>query len=142
MKVVSRRLQLSTRGERDSLDIRDITGDVAEAVRASGTRDGIVNVFAVGSTAALTTIEFEEGLKKDLKAMLERVAPRGVPYAHDEAWRDGNGHSHLRASLLGPSITIPFNDRRLALGVWQQLVFVELDIRSREREVVVQIIGE
>jgi len=142
VKVVSRRLQFSTLGERDSLDTRDITGDVAEAVRASGLSDGIVTVFVAGSTGALATVEFEGGLKKDLKAMLDRLVPRAIPYAHDEAWHDGNGHSHIRASLLGASLTVPFNDKRLALGTWQQIAFIELDVHSRKRELVLQIIGE
>jgi len=142
LRVVSRRLRLSTRGEGESLDIRDITVEVAEAVQASGLKDGIVTVFVAGSTGAVATIEYEKGLRKDLKALLDRVAPRGVPYAHDEAWEDGNGHSHLRASLLGASLTVPFNDHRLALGVWQQIVFIELDVRNRDRELVLQVIGE
>jgi secondary thiamine-phosphate synthase enzyme len=139
MKVVTKRIDLKTKGE---MDIIDITNEVASAVRAEGVRNGIVTVFVPGSTGGVTTIEYEPGLLKDFPAMLERIAPRSIVYGHEKRWHDGNGHSHVRASLLGPSITIPFEVGRLTLGTWQQLVFVEFDIRSRTRELVIQIMGE
>ena len=115
---------------------------VANAVRAEGVRNGIVTVFIPGSTGGITTIEYEPGLLKDFPAMLERIASRSIVYEHEKRWHDGNGRSHVRASLLGPSITIPFETGRLTLGTWQQLVFVEFDIQSRTRELVIQIMGE
>lgn len=139
MKIVTRRLHLRTR---DETEILNITPDVEEALEESGIKDGIITIFHPGSTAALTTIEYEPGLLKDFPAMLERVAPKGVGYAHEEMWHDGNGHSHVRAALLGPSLTVPFSQGRLVLGTWQQIVFVELDVRARSREVVLQMMGE
>lgn len=120
----------------------NITDHVADAIKQTGFKDGIVTVFVPGSTGALTTIEYEPGLMKDFPAMLERIAPKDMWYEHERMWHDGNGHSHVRASLIGPSITIPFKDSELTLGTWQQLVFLELDVRSRERELVLQILGE
>ena len=134
-----KKLNFSTRGE---VDILNITDEVAGAVAETNLRNGIVTVFVPGSTGALTTIEYEPGLLRDLPTMLERVAPRGIEYEHEKRWHDGNGHSHVRAALLGPSITIPFEGSSLTLGTWQQLVFVELDIRKRSRELILQIIGE
>ena len=139
MTVVSDRIAL---GKTSELEMVDITGDVAAAISRSGLRDGIVTVFNVGSTGAVTTIEFEPGLRQDFPTMLERVAPRDIPYQHDLTWHDGNGHSHTRASLLGPDITVPFVNGALTLGTWQQLVFIELDNKPHSRELVVQIIGE
>jgi len=139
MKTVMKKLNFSTRGE---VDILNITDEVAGAVTETNMRNGIVTVFVPGSTGALTTIEYEPGLLMDLPAMLERVAPRGIEYEHEKRWHDGNGHSHVRAALLGPSVTIPFEGRKLTLGTWQQLVFVELDVRRRSRELILQIIGE
>ncbi|MCS7140891.1 MAG: secondary thiamine-phosphate synthase enzyme YjbQ [Candidatus Nitrosocaldus sp.] len=139
MPIITRVMSIRTKGEGDMLDISE---HVSRAVKESGLRSGIVTLFVKGSTAALTTIEYEPGLLKDFPEMLERVAPRGIEYEHEKAWHDGNGHSHVRASLIGPSITIPFVDGRLTLGTWQQVVLIELDVRSRERSVVMQIIGE
>ena len=139
MAVVTKYLSLNTRGEGDILDITDA---VSKAVVESGLKNGVVTVFVPGSTGALTTIEYEPGLLKDLPNMLERIAPRNIPYEHEKRWHDGNGHSHVRASLIGPSLTVPFIDGRLTLGTWQQIVFVELDIRSRSRRLILQIIGE
>jgi len=139
MKVITRRLSLKTKGE---LDIIDITNDVESAVREIGVKNGTVTVFAPGSTGGVTTIEYESGLLKDFPAMLERVIPKNIEYEHEKRWHDGNGHSHVRASLLGPSITVPIEEGRLTLGTWQQLVFVEFDNRSRRRELVLQIMGE
>ena len=131
------RLQRTT-----ELQMIDITREVAAAVNRSGLRDGIVTVFNVGSTGALTTIEFEPGLQQDFPAMLERIVPRNIPYQHDLTWHDGNGHSHTRASLLGPDITIPFANGALRIGTWQQIVFIELDNKPHNRELAVQIVGE
>ena len=134
-----KKLNFNTRGE---VDILNITDEVAGAVAETNLRNGIVTVFVPGSTGALTTIEYEPGLLRDLPTMLERIAPRGIEYEHEKRWHDGNGHSHVRAALLGPSITIPFEGSRLTLGTWQQLAFVELDVRKRSRELILQIIGE
>lgn len=139
MVVSTSIITMKSKGENDMIDI---TCQIAEAVRAGGFRDGIVTVFVSGSTAAVTTIEYEPGLRKDFPGMLERVAPKGTEYEHDNTWNDGNGHSHVRASLVGPSLTVPFTDGRLTLGTWQQIVLVEMDIRPRERKVVLQMIGE
>jgi len=139
MRTVMKKLNFSTRGE---VDILNITDEIAGAVAETNLRNGIVTVFVPGSTGALTTIEYEPGVLRDLRTMLERVAPRGIEYEHEKRWHDGNGHSHVRAALLGPSITIPFEGSRLTLGTWQQLVFVELDVRKRSRELILQIIGE
>lgn len=137
--IVSKRIKVRTRGEGDMVDI---TEEVSNAVRESRLKDGIVTIFIAGSTAAVTTIEYEPGLLKDFPAMLERITPRNIEYEHHKMWHDGNGHSHVRASLIGPSLTIPFLDNRLILGTWQQIVLVELDIRSRDRTIILQIIGE
>lgn len=122
--------------------VRDITGDVSEAVRNSSLEAGIATVFVPGATGAITTLEHEEGLVKDLGDALERLVPEGIEYAHNERWHDGNGHSHVRASIIGPSLTVPFSGRSLFLGAWQQIVFLELDRRPRHRRVMVQILGE
>ncbi|GIU72360.1 MAG: hypothetical protein KatS3mg003_1839 [Candidatus Nitrosocaldaceae archaeon] len=137
--IVSKRVRVRTKGEGD---IVDITEYVSNAVRESRLKDGIVTIFIAGSTAAVTTIEYEPGLLKDFPAMLERIAPRNINYEHEKMWHDGNGHSHVRASLIGPSLTVPFTDNMLILGTWQQIVLVELDIRARERTIIMQIIGE
>jgi secondary thiamine-phosphate synthase enzyme len=139
MAVASETLIL---GRTSELQIVDITREVAAAVSRSGVQNGIVTIFNPGSTGALTTIEFEPGLMKDFPAMLERVAPSNIPYQHDLTWHDGNGHSHTRASLLGPGITVPFRDGGLTLGTWQQIVFIELDNKPHHRKLVVQTIGE
>jgi secondary thiamine-phosphate synthase enzyme len=123
-------------------DVLDITDAVASAVAASGAAAGVATVFVVGSTAGVTTIEFEPGAVADLDAMFERLAPRRAAYRHHERWGDDNGSSHVRAALLGPSLAIPFSDRRLLLGTWQQVVLVEFDTRARVRQVVVQVVGE
>jgi secondary thiamine-phosphate synthase enzyme len=120
----------------------DITYQVADTIENGKIENGIVTIFVSGSTAAVTTIEYEPGLKKDFPAMLDRVAPKNIEYEHDNTWHDGNGHSHVRASLIGPSLTVPFNDKRLMLGTWQQIVLVETDTRPRERSIILQMIGE
>jgi secondary thiamine-phosphate synthase enzyme len=139
MTVVGKVLQIKSKGEDD---IIDLTKQTAKVVLDSKLADGIVTVFVVGSTAAITTIEFERGLTKDFPEMLSRVAPKEIYYEHEKMWQDGNGHSHVRASLIGPSLTVPFKDGNLILGTWQQIVLVEMDTRHRERKVVFQIIGE
>lgn len=138
MPVVSTGFSRKTSGNGEILDI---TGDVADAVRRSGIASGVVTVFVPGATAAVTTIEYEPGLLEDMDELFERLAPRGREYHHNLRWHDGNGHAHVRASLLGPSLTVPFNDARLVLGIWQQLILVDFDNRSRDREVVCQVVG-
>jgi len=130
---------LSSKGEND---IIDITNNVEKILLESKLKNGIITLFVVGSTAAITTIEYEPGLQQDFPNMLEKIAPKGIKYQHDNTWHDGNGHSHLKASLIGPSLTIPFINGQTSLGTWQQIVFVEMDTRSRERKIVVQIIGD
>jgi secondary thiamine-phosphate synthase enzyme len=130
---------VNTRGE---LDVVDITDDILRHVRESGILDGVVNVFVAGSTAALTTIEFEPGALDDLKGAFARMAPRDMDYAHNAAWGDGNGHSHVRAALLGPDITVPVRDARPLLGTWQQIILVEFDTRTRSRTLHLTILGE
>ena len=137
--VVTETIELSTRGHAEMLDI---TGEVAARVRDSGVTSGIVTIFCPGSTSALTTIEYESGALSDLKRLFDEVAPPDRDYAHNLRWGDGNGHSHVRAALLGPSLTVPFVDGELQLGTWQQITFCDFDNRSRSRQLVVQIIGE
>jgi len=139
MNVVTEHISVSTKG---NVDILDITDDVSRLLRKSNFKSGIVTVFVHGSTAALTTIEYEPGLIEDMKRMLEQVVPQGIEYKHNLRWGDGNGHSHIRASLLGPSITVPFQDSSLMLGTWQQIVFIDLDNRPRSRDIIVQIMGD
>jgi secondary thiamine-phosphate synthase enzyme len=123
-------------------DVIDITKNVNAVVQESGLQSGIVVVFVPGATGAVTTIEHEPGLVYDINAALERIAPEQMEYAHDQRWGDGNGHSHVRASLIGPSLTVPFSGSQLILGTWQQIVFLELDNRPRERRITLQILGE
>jgi secondary thiamine-phosphate synthase enzyme len=120
----------------------DITGDVQARVDASGLSDGIVTIFVPGSTGGVSTIEYEPGLRRDLPEFFDRIAPRGVRYHHDDTWHDGNGHAHLRATLLGPSLTVPFSAGKLTLGTWQQIIFVDFDVPARTRELIVQVMGE
>lgn len=137
--VVTRRLQLRSKGH---CDVIDITEQVMTEVAHSGLQDGIANLFVIGSTAGLTTIEYEPGLVEDFCAFWQRVAPEGISYSHDLRWDENNGYSHVRASLLGPSLTIPFCSGRPILGTWQQVVMIDFDIRPRSREIVVQMVGE
>ncbi len=132
-------ISFSTRG---SADAHNITDEVAVAVARSGIPAGIVTVFCSSSTSAVTTIEFESGAIGDLKRLFDEIIPPEGEYAHNAAWGDGNGHSHVRAALLGASLTIPFTGGRLALGTWQQIIHLDFDNRSRKREVLLQIIGE
>lgn len=139
MSVITRTITVRSHGENDMIDI---TPQISEATKATMLQDGIVTIFVSGSTAAVTTIEYEPGLKKDFPKMLARIAPSEIEYEHDNTWHDGNGHSHVRASLIGPSLTVPFNNTGLLLGTWQQIVLLEMDTRPRERKIVLQILGE
>jgi secondary thiamine-phosphate synthase enzyme len=133
------RIRVATKGQGDP---HDITANVAAAVRASGQQSGVATAFLVGSTAVLTTIEFEPGAIADLNTVLETLAPRAAAYRHHERWGDDNGSSHVRAALLGASLAVPFVDGELVLGQWQQIMLLECDTRARTREIVVQIVGE
>ena len=137
--VVTKQIGLQTKGQ---CDIIDITPQVEKQVAEAGMNNGTVTLFVAGSTAGISTIEFESGLIADFQSMWERNIPRDIPYSHDRRWGDGNGYSHVRASLLGASLVIPFNDRRLALGTWQQIVIIDFDNRPRSRQVILQIMGE
>ncbi len=137
--VISETIELQTRGDADMLNI---TEEVAAAVRNSGVNSGIVTVFCPGSTSAITTIEYESGALSDLERLFDEITPPERDYAHNLRWGDGNGHSHVRAALLGPSITVPFLDGKLQLGTWQQITYCDFDNRSRSRRVLVQILGE
>ena len=137
--VESRRIKINTRG---NCDIIDITGQVAREVSDSRIDSGIVTIFNVGSTAGISTIENEPGVLSDFKAMWDRLVPANISYKHDLAWGDGNGHSHIRASVLSASLTVPFTGKRMTLGTWQQIVYVDFDNRPRSREIVLQIMGE
>ncbi len=139
MALVTDSVSVSTRGDSHMIDL---TGRVQEVVHRHRFREGQALVFVSGSTAGLTTVEFEPGLQKDLPAALERLAPRGITYAHEETWHDDNGHAHVRASLVGPSLAVPFKDGRLLLGTWQQIVLIDFDTRPRRREIAVQLSGE
>ena len=132
-------IALSTRG---NADMHDITEQISNAVAESGMKDGTATVFCPSSTSAVTTIEYEDGALSDLKRLFDEIVPAGRDYAHDARWHDGNGHSHVRAALLGPSLTVPFVDGRLTLGTWQQVIYVDFDNRPRRRELVLQLIGE
>jgi len=137
--VVTCRREVATRGQGDAHDITDL---VSAAVGESNCAAGIATVFIVGSTAAVTTIEFEPGAVADLNRSLELIAPREADYRHHLRWGDDNGSSHVRAALVGPSLTIPIADGKLILGTWQQVALVELDTRPRKREIVIQVVGE
>ncbi len=139
MTIITEYLTFNTKGD---TDIIDITSRVDQKLKESGLTQGSVLVFVPGSTGAVTTIEYEPGLVKDMQDALNRLIPRELEYAHNRMWGDGNGHSHVRASMLGPSLVVPFNDGSLMLGTWQQIVFLDLDNRSRSRKVIVQITGE
>jgi len=139
MTVKTSSISLSTRG---NADILDITGQVGNTISQSGLKDGIVTIFCPSSTSALTTIEYENGCLADLRRLFDEIIPPDREYSHNARWHDGNGHSHIRASLLGPSLTIPFSNGRLALGTWQQIIYVDFDTRPRSRELILQMLGE
>ncbi len=137
--VTTKKIGLQTKG---NCDIIDITPQLEQQLAQTDMSDGIVTLFVSGSTASVSTIEYEPGLLSDFKDMWERNIPKDIPYKHDSAWGEGNGYSHVRASLLGASLVIPFSDKKLALGTWQQIVLVDFDNRPRSRQIVVQIMGE
>jgi secondary thiamine-phosphate synthase enzyme len=139
MEIVTTYLNLSTKGR---TDIHDITSKVQQSVTKAKLSTGTATVFINGSTAGLTTIEYEPALVSDIKEMFESLIPSSTTYAHDRTWGDANGYSHLRASLLGPSITVPFVDGKLCLGTWQQIIFLDFDNRPRQRRLVVQVTGK
>lgn len=132
-----KRIKLETEGRDQMIDL---TEEVGEIVRESKVKEGLVTVFVPGSTASVTSIEYEPGLIKDIKELGERLAPSGKRYAHDDTWGDGNGYSHLRASVIGPSLSVPIEGGRMTLGAWQQIVLIDHDVRPRSREIVVQVI--
>ena len=139
MKIINERIKLNTKGNPDLIDI---TQDLSSVLASSKLKKGSLTVFVVGSTAAITTFEYETGLEEDIRNLYEKLIPSGKGYSHDETWGDANGFSHLRAALQGPSLTVPFEGGKLLLGTWQQVVLAEFDNRPRQREIVVQIMGE
>lgn len=139
MKIINEKIRINTKGNPDLINI---TEELAKLLEASKIKKGSMTIFVVGSTAAITSFEYEPGLIKDMKDLYEKLIPSGKHYNHDETWGDANGYSHLRAALQGASMVIPFDQGRLLLGTWQQVVLAEFDNRPRNREVVVQIIGE
>ena len=139
MKVQNYRREVHTRGEGD---IIDLTEEIVACIEQSAIRNGTASVFVPGSTGGVTTIEYEPGVVQDLQSCFDRLAPREIPYAHEQAWHDGNGHSHVRAGLLGPSLVLPVEDGRPTLGTWQQVVLVDFDNRPRQRTWVVTVMGE
>ena len=139
MPIKTGSLTLSTRG---NADVHDITDELARLVAESGLTSGTLTVFCPSSTSGVTTIEYEPGAVADLRRLFDEIIPPGRAYAHEAAWQDGNGHSHVRAALLGPSLTIPFVNGRLTLGTWQQVIYIDFDVRARRRELVVQMVGE
>lgn len=139
MSVITQGLRVETNGDTDLIDI---TGEVARGVIDSGLTVGTVTVFIPGSTAGVTTIEYESGAIRDFRDAIERIAPKDIAYHHDARWGDGNGYSHVRAALQGASLTVPFADSRLLLGTWQQIIVVDFDNRPRSREIILQIMGE
>ena len=139
MSVISESISLHTNG---NADVYDITDRIASALSKSGLKNGTATIFCPSSTSALTTIEYESGAVSDLRRLFDEIIPMNREYAHNERWHDGNGHSHVRAALLGPSITIPFVDRQLTLGTWQQVIYIDFDNRPRQRKLILQLIGE
>ena len=137
--VVTKKISLQSKGQ---CDIIDITPQVEQQVAETDINNGTATLFVAGSTAGISTIEFESGLLSDFQGMWERNIPQNIPYDHDRRWGDGNGYSHVRASLLGASLVVPFNNKRLTLGTWQQIVVVDFDNRPRSREIILQIMGD
>lgn len=138
MEIITEQFEVSTKG---NSEVRDITDKVTAVLSNQKLRQGLVTVFVSGSTASITTTEFEPGLRRDIPEALDRIAPQGREYHHDETWHDGNGYSHVRAALLGPSLTVPFSHGELLLGTWQQIVLIDHDNRPRERTIIVQVMG-
>lgn len=139
MVVFHKEISISSKSEND---IIDITGNIQNAIKESTLSNGIVCAFVPGSTGTITTIEYEPGLQMDLPDALEKIAPKSIDYAHHETWHDDNGRSHVKASIMGPGLSIPFQNGQLIHGTWQQIVFIELDTRPRNRRIVLQIVGE
>jgi len=139
LTVLTKPIKIHSKGENDMVDL---TQKIADYVKQSKVSNGIITIFVAGSTGSIITIEFEPGLIRDFPEMLSRIIPKDLDYGHEQMWHDGNGHSHVKASLIGPSITIPFVNKKLCLGSWQQVVFLELDTRNRNRELILQIMGE
>ncbi len=139
MKVVTREISCKTKG---NPDLVNITAEISEILGSSGLKEGSLTVFVVGSTAAITSFEYEPGLVKDVQDLFDKLIPSNKEYKHDATWGDNNGFSHLRASLQGPSLTIPFKEGKLLLGTWQQVVLAEFDNRPRQRQAIIQLIGE
>ncbi len=139
MAVKTYHISISSKGDGE---IKDLTEQVTSRLTESKLKDGTATVFVPGSTASITTIEFEPGLRKDMPEVLNRLVPAGVPYHHDATWGDGNGYAHVRSALMGPGIVVPFENGRLCLGTWQQVVLMDFDNRPRRREVVIQLSGE
>lgn len=139
MKIINKKIELKTKGNPDLINITD---RVDSALKSSGLKNGTLTVFVVGSTAAITTFEYEPGLIKDVRELCDKLIPSKARYHHDDTWHDANGFSHLRAALFGPALVIPFEDGRLLTGTWQQIVLAEFDNRPRDRQVIVQLIGE
>jgi secondary thiamine-phosphate synthase enzyme len=139
MNVATRTIDVSTRGD---CDIIDITADIARELDNADIDNGTVTIFITGSTAGVTTIEYEPGLIKDLKNAFDRLIPQNISYDHDMRWHDGNGHAHVRASILGASLVVPFNNKRMELGTWQQIIIVDFDNRPRKRDILLQIMGD
>jgi secondary thiamine-phosphate synthase enzyme len=139
MRVITKMVQLRSSIEND---IINVTEQISGALKENELQNGIITVFIAGSTAAVTTIEYEPGLRHDFPKMLSRIAPKDIQYHHDDTWHDGNGHSHVRASLIGPSLTVPFSNGNLILGTWQQIVVIEMDTKPRKRTLTLQILGE
>jgi secondary thiamine-phosphate synthase enzyme len=139
MAIITEYISVSTRGH---ADIKDLSREAEEKLRDCGLNAGTVTFFVPGSTAGITTIEYEPGLLKDIPEMFDKIAPKGAHYHHDATWHDGNGNSHVRAALQGPSLVVPFRDEKMLLGTWQQIVLIDFDNRPRQRQVVMQIMGE
>lgn len=139
MPIKTDTISIHTRG---NADIHDITHQIERHVTQSGFKDGLVTIFCPSATSALTTIEYEDGALSDLRRLFDEILPQHREYAHNARWQDGNGHSHVRAALLGPSLTIPVVDGKLTLGIWQEILYVDFDNRARERTLVVQVLGE
>lgn len=137
--VINKKISIQTKG---NCDMVDITTQITREISSSSINNGIATIFVSGSTAGISTIEYEDGLVSDFKSMWDRNVPQNIPYQHDRRWGDGNGHSHVRASLLGPSLVIPFVNKKMALGTWQQIIVIDFDNRSRSREIFLQLLGE
>ena len=135
----SEKIALNTKG---FSDVIDITSKVVSILERSGAKNGLITVFCPGSTGAVTTIEYESGVLKDLQWAIEKIVPSDIPYEHDKRWGDGNGFSHVRAALMKPSLTIPIIEGKLTLGTWQQIVFIDFDNRQRHRNIIVQVMGD